>query len=78
MKKAWLDHVRDTREKNNRGKKTCSYREAMRLASTTWQDKKAKILRIQSRVSRGERRSKIASSRATDNKEPASKAGKLP
>ena len=52
MKKAWLDHVRDTREKNNRGKKTCSYREAMALASTTWAAKKAKIERAQKRETR--------------------------
>lgn len=52
MKKAWLDHVRDTRAKNNRGKKTCSYREAMALASTTWAVKKAKIERAQKRETR--------------------------
>ena len=75
MKKAWLDHVRDTRDKNNRGKKTCSYREAMRLASTTWQDKKAKLVRVQSREAR---RTKNASSRAAGTKEQTSKVGKLP
>lgn len=52
MKKAWLDHVRDTREKNNRGKKSCTYREAMALASTTWAAKKAKIERAQKRETR--------------------------
>jgi hypothetical protein len=52
MKRAWLDHVRDTREKNNRGKKTCTYREAMGLASSTWADKKAKIERAVKRENR--------------------------
>jgi len=52
MRKAWLDHVRDTREKNNRGKKSCSYREAMALASTSWLAKKAKIERAMKRESR--------------------------
>ena len=75
MKKAWLDHVRDTRDKNNRGKKTCSYREAMRLASTTWQVKKAKLVRAQSREAR---RTKKFSSRAAGTKEQTSKAEKLP
>jgi hypothetical protein len=57
MRRAWLDHVRDTREKNNRGKKSCSYREAMALASTTWVTKKAKIERAMKRETRAKENS---------------------
>ncbi len=75
MKKAWLDHVRDTRDKNNRGKKTCSYREAMRLASTTWQAKNANIERIRAREAR---RPNNEQSRSKGTKESSLKGVKLP
>ena len=45
MKTAWLNHVAEVRRKGNRGKRTMSYREAMRSASESWPKKKRKIER---------------------------------
>ena len=45
MRKAWTDHVAETRRKGNRGKNTMSHRDAMRAASTTWPKAKAKLER---------------------------------
>ena len=45
FRKAWLEHVGKTRKKENRGSKTCSYREAMKIASTTWPAEKKKLER---------------------------------
>ena len=42
---AWLEHVGKVRKRENRGKKECSYREAMKIASETWPKEKAKIER---------------------------------
>lgn len=45
MRKAWTDHVSETRRKGNRGKNTMSHREAMKAASETWPKAKAKLER---------------------------------
>ena len=45
MRKAWTDHVAETRRKGNRGKKNMSHREAMKAASVTWPKVKAKLER---------------------------------
>ena len=45
MRKAWTDHVAETRRKGNRGKKTMSHKDAMRAASITWPKVKAKLER---------------------------------
>ena len=45
MRSAWLDHVRATKKKGNRGKKTMSHKEAMAAASSTWPKEKKKAER---------------------------------
>tara|TARA_B100000029_G_C17502653_1_gene933215 strand:- start:682 stop:918 length:237 start_codon:yes stop_codon:yes gene_type:complete len=45
MRKAWINHVAVTRRKGNRGKKTMTHHEAMKVASGTWPKEKAKIMR---------------------------------
>ncbi len=45
MRSSWLEFVKRTRVRENRGKKSCSYREAMKIASETWPKEKAKIER---------------------------------
>ena len=45
MRSSWLEFVRRVRSRENRGKKTCSYREAMKIASETWPKEKKKIER---------------------------------
>ena len=45
FRKAWLEHVGKTRKRENRGSKTCTYREAMKIASTTWPVEKKKLER---------------------------------
>jgi len=45
MRKGWTDHVAEVRRKGNRGKKTMTHREAMKVASVTWPKMKAKLLR---------------------------------
>ena len=47
MRKAWTDHVGETRRKGNRGKKSMTHREAMKAASVTWPKVKAKLERRQ-------------------------------
>lgn len=42
---AWLEHVGKVRKRENRGKNECSYREAMKLASTSWTAEKKKLER---------------------------------
>ena len=42
MRRAWLAHVAKIRKRENRGKSECSYREAMKRASTSWPDEKRK------------------------------------
>ena len=45
MRSSWLEFVRRVRTRENRGKKTCTYREAMKLASSQWPKEKKKIER---------------------------------
>ena len=46
MRKNWFEHVRKTRARTARKtKSSCSHKEAMRLASITWEKEKNKILR---------------------------------
>ena len=45
MRKAWTDHVAETRRKGNRGKKTMSHKDAMKAGSITWPKAKAKLER---------------------------------
>ena len=40
MRRAWLAHVAKIRKRENRGKSECSYREAMKKASTSWPEEK--------------------------------------
>ena len=47
MRKAWTDHVAETRRKGNRGKKTMTHREAMKSASVTWPKVKKRLLKKQ-------------------------------
>jgi hypothetical protein len=50
MRKNWFEHVRKTRTKTaKKTKASCSHKEAMRLASITWEKEKNKILRKQKR-----------------------------
>jgi len=44
MRKAWFEHVRKTRAKQEKKtKEKCSHREAMKIASETWPKMRAKI-----------------------------------
>ena len=43
MRQHWFEHVKKTRKRMSRGKETASHREAMKAASETWADAKAKI-----------------------------------
>ena len=53
MRSAWFEHVRKTREKESRGKKTkISHRDAMKLASVSWAGVKDKLVRSQARAKR--------------------------
>ena len=52
FRKAWLDHVGKTRKRENKGAKTCSYREAMKKASVTWPEEKKKVERRLKRESK--------------------------
>ena len=46
MRQHWFDHVRKTRAKMSKGKKeTVLHRDAMKQASVSWADAKAKIER---------------------------------
>ena len=45
MRSSWLEFVRRVRVRENRGKKSCTYREAMKIASMTWPKEKKKIER---------------------------------
>ena len=50
MRKEWFEHVRKVRTQQTRKNKVqCSHREAMKLASTTWEKQKQKILRKRKR-----------------------------
>ena len=57
MRKAWTDHVAETRRKGNRGKKRMTHREAMQAASVTWP--KAKV-KLQRKLKKGARESAVA------------------
>ena len=47
MRKSWFQHVKTTREKENRKrarkKNPCSHQEAMKLASVTWAKQRTKL-----------------------------------
>ena len=58
MRKAWFDYVAEIRRKGNRGKKTMSHLDAMKVASLTWPKKKAKLLR---KISREGKKKPLAS-----------------
>ena len=49
MRSQWLAYVRQVRVRENRGKKSCTYREAMKIASESWEKEKAKIKRKEKR-----------------------------
>ena len=70
MRSAWLDHVKATKKKGNRGKaNSMSHKEAMAAASKTWAKEKKKI----------ERRLKRQKSQAkTEPVQDRSAAGKDP
>ena len=54
MRKEWFEHVKKTRVKMNRVSKdkTVTHREAMKAASDTWAEAKAKIERANKRKER--------------------------
>ena len=54
MRSAWLDHVRNTKKKGNRGKNTMSHKEAMAAASKTWPKEKKKAERRIKRQAKNE------------------------
>ena len=49
MRNEWFDHVRKTRKKMSRGKNQISHRDAMKAASGTWPEAKAKLIRTRKR-----------------------------
>ena len=50
MRKEWFAYVKKIRAQQTRKNKApCSHREAMRIASTTWEKQKQKILRKRKR-----------------------------
>jgi len=58
MRCAWFEHVRKTRVKLSKGKETCTHREAMKAASTTWAVQKEKLVRKHKREARKNAKSK--------------------
>ena len=53
MRKEWFAYVRKIRTKLSKKTKTpCSHREAMKVASETWEKEKQKILRKRKREAR--------------------------
>ena len=52
MRNSWFEHVSKTRKKLSRGKEKISHREAMRKASETWGEVKAKLVKKQAREKR--------------------------
>ena len=53
MRSSWLEFVRRVRARENRGKKSCTYKEAMKMASVTWPKEKKKIERRLKREKKG-------------------------
>ena len=73
MRRAWLAHVAKVRKRENRGTGECSYREAMKRASTSWPDEKRKHER------RLKREAKVNHTQATKKPQtppPTPRAGK--
>jgi hypothetical protein len=65
MRKNWFEHVRKTRVKTaKKTKSTCSHKEAMRLASITWDKEKQKILRKQKREAKKNFKNQVCVSEA--------------
>ena len=60
FRKAWLEHVGKTRKRENRGSKTCSYREAMKIASSTWAAEKKKLERRLKKEAKNKNRPEVA------------------
>ena len=58
MRKGWTDHVKETRRKGNRGKRTMTHREAMKAASVTWPKLKKRLLKKQQKEKSGVKRVK--------------------
>ena len=56
MRHEWFEHVRKTRKKLSSGKNKISHRDAMKAASGTWADAKAKIIRTRKRKNAKENR----------------------
>jgi len=52
MRSEWLQHVRETREKGNRGRKTMTYRESMKVASESWPARKKKLERLKAKLAK--------------------------
>ena len=70
MRKEWFQYVAKVRAQQTRkNKKPCSHREAMRLASCTWEKQKQKILRKRKREAAKARKiSKLAEPTAENPK----------
>ena len=45
MRRSWFDYVAKIRKKGNRGKKTMSHAQAMKIASATWPKEKKRLER---------------------------------
>ena len=59
MRSAWFEHVAKTRKKLTRARKEqVSHREAMAVASTTWEVEKKKILKRKAREEKKQKRVK--------------------
>ena len=74
MRSAWFEHVAKTRKKLTRVRKvSVSHREAMAVASTTWEVEKKKILRRQAREEKKQKRAKKVQPVVQKNIKPVQK-----
>ena len=64
MRSEWLQHVRETREKGNRGRKTMSYKESMKAASESWPARKKKLERLKTKLAKAKTSEHVAAKRA--------------
>ena len=77
MRSEWLQHVRETREKGKRGRKTMSYKESMKAASESWPARKKKLERLKAKLAKAKTSERAATKRAggaTDSPRPAQPA----
>jgi len=78
MRSEWLQHVRETREKGNRGRKTMSYKESMKAASESWPARKKKLERLKTKLTKAKTSEHAEAKRAGGAKDPPRPAQPAP